>query len=70
MKEASFSIQGMACPGCAGIVESRLREIPGVAEARVDFAATRAYVRYDPARVNRADLGRAVLAAGYRVLES
>lgn len=69
-KEVYLSIQGMSCPGCAGIVEARLREIPGVEEARVDFAATKAYVRYDPARVGEEDLGRALLTAGYRVLET
>lgn len=69
MKEVSLPIQGMSCPGCAGIVESRLRDVPGVAEAQVDFAATRAQVRYDPDRVTVGDLARAILTAGYRVLE-
>jgi len=63
-------IAGMTCAGCARTVEGFLRRVPGVVEAKVNFAAETAYVRYDPQCVGLRDLVQAVREAGYEVAES
>ncbi len=54
----------MTCASCAARIERKLRKVPGVKEATVNFAAQRAYVRtqgtVDPGR-----LEEAVREAGY-----
>jgi Cu+-exporting ATPase len=64
---ADLSITGMSCAGCAANVERALRALAGVHQANVNLATTRAAILYDPARISRADLVRAVREAGYGV---
>ncbi len=64
-----LEITGMSCASCAAAVERALRSVPGVAAANVNFAASKAYVAYDPGRVDREALRRAVRDAGYGVRE-
>ena len=59
-------IEGMTCAACAGRVERGLNKLDGV-QATVNYATEQASVRFDPARVARADLVAAVEAAGYAV---
>ncbi len=60
-------IEDMSCAACAARVEKVLGEVPGVAEAVVNFATERAKVRYDPAKVQPQQLVSAVRGAGYGV---
>lgn len=62
----TIEVHGMVCAACGLLIEHRLRCQPGVAEAHVDFAARRAYVAFDPARVQRPGIESAIRAAGYR----
>ena len=62
---ASFAVEGMTCANCVVRVEKALRKEPGVEEARVNLATSRADVRFDPARVDLARLFERVRAAGY-----
>lgn len=57
-----LAISGMTCGGCAGAVGRALSAVPGVVEARVDLAGSRATVT-GSARAE--DLIRAVEAAGF-----
>ncbi len=61
-----LSISGMDCEACAGVIRAKLLETPGVAEADVSYAESRATVKYDPAQANPEQLVAAVSAAGYR----
>ena len=63
---ARLPIEGMTCASCAARIERKLNKLEGV-EATVNYASEEAAVAYDPARVDREDLVRAVEAAGYRV---
>ncbi len=63
--ETSLRISGMHCAACAGTIESALRIVPGVLDARVSAAAQCATVRWDGRRMRAAELVRAVEAAGY-----
>ncbi len=66
--ETLFAIQGIYCAACAGVIESALRVVPGVAQAEVNAASRRLQVRWDPARVRLSALVEAVQRAGYRAL--
>ena len=63
---AQVEIRGMVCAACALLIEHRLRRTEGVAGAHVDFTAQRAYVGFDPQRIDAAGIRRAIERAGYR----
>jgi Cu+-exporting ATPase len=67
LKTVHLKIVGMDCAECTEHVHDALVALPGVADAQVYLASEKAVVRYDPARVDRAALGRAVASAGYAV---
>lgn len=52
--QVEFSIYGggVTCPTCVTNIETFLRELPGVDEVHVNFAAERITVQYDPAQVS------------------
>ena len=62
----AFPVDGLSCASCVGRVERALMAVPGVAEARANFATGRAEVTTD-APVDRAALVAAVEGAGYAV---
>ena len=68
LKTTELPLLGMHCASCAGRIERALRKTPGVAEANVNFATTRATVHYDPAAADLELLGKAVRDAGYDVV--
>ncbi len=64
-ERCTFPVYGMVCAACALLIEARLRALPGVAQAHVDFGAQRALVRFDAARVDAARLRARVQSLGY-----
>ena len=66
--ESVFALQGMYCAACAGIIESALIAVPGVARADVNAASQRVLVQWDPRSARASQLVAAVQAAGYRAL--
>ncbi|WP_186181478.1 heavy metal translocating P-type ATPase [Burkholderia gladioli] len=63
----ALRVTGMTCGGCARRVEKALAAVPGVAQAKVDLAATRAEVEFAAdAEVDTQALVAAVAAAGYQ----
>jgi len=61
----TLDIGGMTCASCVGRVEKALNRVDGVAGAEVNLATEVATVRFDPARVDIAQLSAAVTKAGY-----
>jgi len=49
---ATFEVEGMSCGGCAVALESLLSSSEGVANAKVDYSAGKAWVLYDSAITN------------------
>ena len=43
----SLDISGMSCASCAGGIEATLAQTPGIVQARVNFATSRAAIEYD-----------------------
>ncbi|MEW5785472.1 MAG: copper-translocating P-type ATPase [Bacillota bacterium] len=68
MQEQSLKIGGMHCAACARKIESELGRLAGVAEARVNLATEKAYLRYDPERVGTEQIHNIIEQAGYSVV--
>ncbi len=65
LKKVEFPVGGMSCASCVSKVEKGLGKMPGVQEARVNFASEKATVRFDPSRVQLAGLVNLVRDLGY-----
>ena len=62
---ATLSVPTMDCPVCPITVKKALRNVPGVSEAKVDFAKRQAVVTFDPAKTSVEALTHATKDAGY-----
>ncbi|BBM70774.1 heavy metal translocating P-type ATPase [Rhodothermus marinus] len=60
-------VEGMECAACAVRIERRLRTVPGVRQASVNYATGEAAVAIDPKAVRLEQLVSAVEEAGYGV---
>jgi copper-transporting P-type ATPase V len=67
LERVELVVAGMTCATCAGRVERALGRQPGVANARVNFAANHASVSYRPGTVTLGQLEEAVEQIGYQV---
>ncbi len=65
METATLKLRGMSCASCANAIEQALQQVPGVAQANVNFGAEQATVTYDPQRADLDALQNAVSEAGY-----
>lgn len=59
-------VVGMSCYTCELSVESRLKGLPGVLEAKASAPDKSVTVRYDPRRVTLPQMVQAIGAAGYQ----
>jgi Cu+-exporting ATPase len=57
---------GVTCPTCVVNIEAFLRDLPGIDDVQVNFAAERVTVRYDPSLVSIEDMQKSIKDAGYR----
>lgn len=64
--EIAFLLEGIRCATCVWLNEKVLTGLPGVTEARVNYATHRVRVRFDPNRTSPGALFAAVSALGYR----
>ena len=62
---AELAVGGMHCSACASRIQKTLGRLPAVASASVNLATTRAFVSYDPARLDTDQICSAVSAVGY-----
>ena len=65
--ELTLPVEGMTCASCVNRIERFLKKTDGVLDAAVNLATERATVRLDPAAAGRAEVVRAIEAAGYEV---
>jgi len=64
-EKAHIHITGMTCTTCAATIEKGLSETPGVEQANVNFAAEKAYIEYDPAKIDLSKIKGAISRLGY-----
>jgi Cu+-exporting ATPase len=62
---AELELGGMHCSACATRIQKALGRLPAVASASVNLATTRAYVAYDPSRLDPEALCHTVSETGY-----
>jgi len=67
-QKAVLKIGGMVCAMCVGALEMALKKLDGVVDVRVNLAAEKAYVTFNPRMVGLADMKKAVLDTGYQFL--
>jgi copper chaperone len=67
MNEIILSVTGMTCGGCVNSVQKVLTALPGVQNAEVSLTPGQARVTFDPTRVDRSALVKAVIDAGFGV---
>ncbi len=60
-------LAGMTCANCAATVERVLKTLPGVVDARVNFASEQAAVTFDPKTLTLAQIVQRIQEAGYSV---
>ena len=68
LQKTTLMIGGMTCAACVRRVESALGAVPGVQEAAVNFASSRATVIHDEREASLQNLKEAVEDAGYEYL--
>ena len=61
-------IGGMVCAMCVGALEIALKKLDGVVDVRVNLAAEKAYVTFNPRMVSLEDMKKAVEDTGYQFL--
>src|SRR4030066_1418068 len=66
-EEITLPVAGTSCAACVNKVEKVLKGLPGVADAKVNLAAAKAGVEYDPAACSLTDMAQAVRGVGYEV---
>jgi mercuric ion binding protein len=64
-KVVVLRVEGMNCSLCPVTVRKALERVPGMLEARVEFAAKLAHAKYDPAKTSPESLAKAVTQAGF-----
>lgn len=68
MEKRIFPVLEMSCAVCAASVESTVRDLKGVREATVNFAAGTLSVEYDSSEINPRQMREAVQAIGYDLI--
>ena len=62
---ATLDVQNMTCELCPVTVRKSLEKVPGVSQARIDFAKKTATVAFDADKTNATALVKATTDAGY-----
>ncbi|GAB6067373.1 hypothetical protein JCM13664_06910 [Methylothermus subterraneus] len=65
LKTVVLEVKNMTCELCPLTVQKALEKVPGVREAKVDFASKTATVTYDPDQTQPEALIQATTNAGY-----
>ncbi len=68
-KEIFLQILGMHCPSCAERISNSLSKADGIVEAKVNFAAKEAIVKFNPDKTNIEKIKEVVKRTGYEVVE-
>jgi copper chaperone CopZ len=65
MKKTLLRSQELSCPSCVAKIETALKALDGVSDAKVFFNTGKIEVQHDPQKVNAEELVKAVKAVGY-----
>ena len=65
LQTVTLDVPGMTCKFCPITVRKALSKVPGVIEAKSDYATKTATVTFDPDKANLSDLTQATANTGY-----
>ncbi|MFA5134502.1 MAG: heavy metal-associated domain-containing protein [Patescibacteria group bacterium] len=65
-----LKISGMHCSSCAMSIDGALEEIEGIHESSTSYAKQRTQVLFDPQRVSRSQIVKAISELGYSVRDA
>ena len=65
--KVTLRIGGMSCASCVAHIETALTDLKGVSKARVNLAAQKAQVEFDPAQTDLSRISQAIQDVGYDV---
>ncbi len=66
--EITIRIGGMVCASCVQVIDSVLRDLPGVIDVQVNLATENARITYNPAAVTVTEIRTAIEETGYQYL--
>ena len=66
-EELTLNVTGMTCGGCESAIRRVLSMVDGVATATPSYKDSLVKVMYDPSRVDRETITRAIETAGFNV---
>ncbi len=67
IKSTIMPVTGLTCTNCASAIEEKVRKLPGVIDANVDFASEKLSVKFDPNQLAENDIISTVSKIGYGV---
>jgi Cu+-exporting ATPase len=67
MKSVIMPVTGMSCSNCALTIESKMRKVPGVSEATVDFAGEKLNIGFDDSQLSEKEIIATVKKIGYGI---
>lgn len=67
-KEAKLIIEGISCPACIWLIESRISRLPGIRQVSVNYSTQRCRVRWLEDEIHLSDILTAITQLGYTAL--
>ena len=67
IKSTIMPVTGLTCTNCASTIEEKVRKLPGVVDANVDFASEKLSVKFDSNQLAENDIISTVSKIGYGV---
>ncbi len=64
-ENVTIKVSGMSCQHCVQSIENALQQSNGVDKVLVDLNEEKAYIEYDPYKINEEKLLQAIKDAGY-----
>lgn len=68
METETYSIKGMHCASCAGIIEKTFKKVNGVHSVEVNYGTEKAKVSFDKSKTNPQDLSSKIEKLGYSLI--
>jgi cation transport ATPase len=65
MSEHIFDVRGMHCASCSLVIGKKLRKLPGVASAEVNYATEKAHVDFSPEKISLEAMNAEIQQLGY-----
>lgn len=62
---AIFSLFNLGCSSCSGIIERKLKRLPGIRDVVVNYVTDTVFVNYDPTRVTSEEIRTFMKKLGY-----